>query len=113
MRVVLGFDANLAAVDFAFGDGNAGHGQNAPGGTKQPGKAGETIDAEVEQTAATRLVKPFAPRRTRPSVAGACRTWLADVAAVNAPSNGLERRAENRERRADQITRAAGGEFGE
>src|SRR5207245_1898195 len=71
LRVVLRFDADLSAVNVAFGNGHARHGHDALGGAEQAGQTREAIDTEVKETTAARLVEPFAPRRAGPAVTGA------------------------------------------
>ena len=64
LRVVLGFDRDIATVDLPFGDRDAGHGHDAFGRTEQAGQARDAINAKVEEATAARFVEPFAPPRT-------------------------------------------------
>lgn len=102
--VVLRLHTDSSSSDLAFRYGHAGHGHNAARRSEQSGKTGETINAEIEQAATSRFVKPFAPIRPGPAVPGTGGTWFAYVSPADAPCHRLKCRAESCERGADQMT---------
>src|SRR6185503_18476564 len=67
LRVVLGFDFDAAAVDFAFWNRHAHERCDALRWTKQSSEARDRINPQIKKTPAARFIKPLRPPWARPA----------------------------------------------
>lgn len=109
LNVILRFDADLPAIDAAFGNGHAGHGGDMSDRPQPAGQCGEIVDTQIEKGAAPGAIKPVGPVRSGPAVTATRGDHPAKVAGTESAVDGAEGRTQHGERCAEQQFSGASG----